>query len=364
MSVASFEDWSGYEPDRGEELAPPITAHQYVDRGSAVAVDEELFHDRIVRFLYSTTRERLPSMFRMLTSRYVSDLMGYLNFDLPLAPHLTGNLKFLERCGVDLGECVAAPHELRTSRDIFERKIRYWDCRPTPEHTDAVVSPADSRVVVGSLRFGAPLGIKDKFFSFPELLGERRRSWLRTFEDGDFAIFRLTPDKYHYNHTPVAGRVVDIYTLGGGYHACNPSAVVELVTPYSKNRRVVTVIDTDIEGGTGVGLVAMVEVVALMIGAVEQRYSSFRYQAARPVVPGMMLRRGQPKSLFRPGSSTVVVLFERDRIRFADDILENQRRLDIHSRFSSAFRTPLVETDVNVRSLIATRRSPASTELA
>ena len=52
-----------------------------------------------------------------------------------------------------------------------------------------------------------------------------------------------------------------------------PGAVVALVTPYSKNSRVVTIIDTEVPGGTGVGLVAMIEVVALMIGEVVQCYS-------------------------------------------------------------------------------------------
>ena len=37
--------------------------------------------------------------------------------------------------------------------------------------------------------------------------------------------------------------------MSGRYHSCNPNAAVQLLTPYSKNRRVVTVIDTDCEGG-------------------------------------------------------------------------------------------------------------------
>ena len=94
--------------------------------------------------------------------------------------------------------------------------------------------------------------------------------WLRAFRKADFAILRLTPDKYHYNHTPVAGRVVKIYPISGEYHSCNPAAVVTVVTPYSKNKRVVTIIDTDVPGGTGVGLVAMIEIVALMIGDIVQ----------------------------------------------------------------------------------------------
>ena len=67
----------------------------------------------------------------------------------------------------------------------------------------------------------------------------------------------------------------------------------------------------------------------------------------------MMLRIGAPKALFRPGSSTVVLLFQRDRIRFADDLVRNQQRREVRSRYSRAFGQALVETDVAVRSLLA-----------
>jgi phosphatidylserine decarboxylase len=71
------------------------------------------------------------------------------------------------------------------------------------------------------------------------------------------------PEKYHYTHCPASGVVRDIYDLPGAYHSCHPAATVALAAPFSKNRRVVTIIDTDVANGSGVGLVAMIEVVAL-----------------------------------------------------------------------------------------------------
>ena len=114
-------------------------------------------------------------------------------------------------------------------------------------------------------------------------------------------MFRLTLDKYHYNHAPVAGVVKDFFVLDGACHACNPSAVVAVVTPYSKNRRHVTLIDTDVPGGSQVGMVAMVEVAALMIGDIVQCYSDEKYASPKPMTRGLFLRRGAPKSRYRPG---------------------------------------------------------------
>ena len=116
-----------------------------------------------------------------------------------------------------------------------------------------------------------------------------------------------------------------------------------------------TVIDTDTDTGTRVGCVAMIEVVAMMIGDIVQCYSETAYNNPKVVTPGMSLKKGQPKSLFRPGSSTTVLIFEKDRVRFSDDLWRNMFRRNVFSRFSQGFGMPLVETNVRVRSEIGRR---------
>jgi phosphatidylserine decarboxylase len=111
--------------------------------------------------------------------------------------------------------------------------------------------------------------------------------------------------------------------------------------------------DTDVPGGTGIGKVAMLEIAALMIGDIVQCYSETKYDSPRPVIKGMTLQKGKPKSLFRPGSSVDVLIFEKNKIRFSADILDNLNRTDIQTRFSSHFTKPLVETEVMVRSAVA-----------
>ena len=338
------------------------TAHQYIARDSGALCDEPLFGDRLVRLLYHRVRENAPALFRLLTSSRMTDILGFVNYDLPFGSGQTACSRFLRELNVDLSECLAQPAELDTPRKVFERQIRYWDCRPMPGDRDAVVSPADARVLVGSTSDTSALFIKDKFFTFEELLGGDNYPWLYSLREGDFALFRLTPDKYHYNHTPVSGKVLDIYEIDGAYNSCNPAAIVKVATPYSKNRRVVTIINTDVEGGTGVGLVAMIEVVALMIGDIVQCYSKERYQEPRPVVPGMFVEKGQPKSLYRPGSSTDILVFQKGRVDFAPDLVENQSRTDAVSRFTKGFGAPLVETDIRVRAVLGKARQAQITK--
>ena len=326
--------------------------HQYIERNTRQINTEQFYGNQAIEYLYSNIREQSPWLFRRLTSARTSRFLSYMNYSGILADRMKDHLNLQSMLNINAEECVDSPEKMDSLRKIFERKIRYWKCRPMPNDPMSIVSPADSRMLFGSFAETSSLFIKGKFFDYEEMLGPGKRTWLNAFQEGDFAVFRLTPEKYHYNHTPVAVKVIDFYPISGSYHACNPNAIVSVVTPYSKNKRIVTIIDTDVEGGSNAGIVAMVEVVALMIGDIVQCYSEEEYDKPLPVGTGMFLEKGKPKSLFRPGSSTVVLIFQKDRVRFADDIAANMFYPDAQSIFSLGFGKSLVETDVRVRSYI------------
>jgi len=326
--------------------------HGYIRRDSGCVAQEELLADPAIRFIYGPLREKAPWFFRLLVGRSVTGLLGFVNYDLALNARLSASSRFLRKIGLNTDECLLPPEEMDTPRKIFERGIAYWRCRPMDEAPGVIVSPADSRMHLGSLDQSSTLFLKGKFFDFRELLGEERHLLHRRFDGGDYAVFRLTPEKYHYTHTPVSGVVTAHYGVDGSYHSCNPSAAIALASPLSKNRRVVTLIDTDVEDGSEIGTVAMVEVVALMIGDIRQCYSGERYHDPVSVAPGLFLKKGMPKALFRPGSSTVVLFFEQGRMAFSRDLLDNQGRHDVANRFAAWLERPLVETEVCVRATI------------
>jgi phosphatidylserine decarboxylase len=327
--------------------------HQYIERETSRVRDEKIFGHQLVDFIYSDVRENAGTIFRALTSARITSLLAYFYYDCALGSRVTGTKGLFRAFGVDLSECIDAPRFLDTARKVFERKIKYWQTRPMPDDTRAIVSPSDSKMLLGSFSDTSRLFLKDKFFEFEELLGTDKKTWLTAFRDGDFAVFRLTPEKYHYNHAPVTGKVLDVYQIPGAYHSCSPEAVITIATPYSKNKRVITIIDTDVEGGTHAGLVAMVEVVALLIGDIVQCYSEHRYNYPQWVTRGMFLNKGQPKSLYRPGSSTNVLIFQKGRVEFSEDLIENMHHCGARSIFTSGFGRAMVETEVKVRSGIA-----------
>lgn len=331
-----------------------INSHQYIKRDNGQVVTERLLGDRWIQFLYSDMRERAPHLFKALTSSRASNLLSRINFEGFKAKSPRKTFELIHAWGLDVSEFLDEPETLDSPYKLFTRKIRYWECRPMPDDASAVVSPVDGRVLLGSFARENLLFIKSKFFNFNDLIGRAKGRWRGAFEDGDFAVFRLTPDKYHYVHAPVSGRVVDIYQIDGACHSCNPGALINLAEPLSKNKRAATIIDTDCPGGTGVGLVAHIEIGALMVGEIEQCYSKRRYDDPEEVFPGLELQKGRPKSLFRPGGSTVVLVFQPHRVGFAQDIIANQRSPKASSRYTLGFGDPLVETDLMVREYIGT----------
>jgi phosphatidylserine decarboxylase len=332
-----------------------IAPHQYIERETSSVRTEQFCGDRWLNWAYRALWEDPAWLMTALTSRRTTQVLGFFNYDRPFAATQAAVAKFARALAVDLSECLDAPDRLNTPRRLFQRRLRYWQVRPMDGDPRAIVSPADARLLLGSFADDSSLFLKGKFFDHDELVGRDRSQWRRLFQQGDWAIFRLTPDKYHYNHSPVSGRVVDWYEISGRYHSCNPGPVVVAATPYSKNKRVVTIIDTEVPGGSRVGVVAMIEIVALMIGQIDQCYSAVAYDHPKPMQVGMMIEKGRPKSLYRPGSSTDVLLFEPGRVIFSEDLVRNRFRPGVQSRFSQGFGRPLVETDVRVRSTIGWR---------
>jgi phosphatidylserine decarboxylase len=322
--------------------------HQYIERATGSIRNERLFADPLVRFLYNEIRENAGWLFKALTSPQASHILGVLQYDLCFfSPHrIKALMRDLDVC---LEECLN-PEHFRTARAVFERKIRYWSCRPQPPAFPCVLAPSDSRMLPLNLSTHSLFPVKGKFFDLKTLMGES--PWHERFAGGRAAVFRLTPDKYHYNHCPVSGEVLETFMVEGRCHACHPDAVVREVTPFSRNRRLVTLVDTDIPQGSGVGLVAMVEVVALMIGGIREAYSHKAYENPQALRPGMRIQAGCPKSLFYPGSSTVVLLFEPLRMDFEEDLVANSLRRDVQSRFCEGFGPGLVETDLRMGEVI------------
>ncbi len=327
-------------------------AHQYIPLSGAGSVDESLLADRIIGFLYSTARERPSVLQRVAASRLASTLLASWEFDWPLSRPLPSIAATAERMQINLDEVYGDLRTWRTLRDLFERKIRFWETRPIDANSRIVSSPADGKALTFGFAHDAMMPIKSKWVAAAELIGSQALAESLTPFSG--VIVRLTPDAYHYVHAPVSGIVRSHEWIEGALHSCNPAALVTFANPYAMNLRRVTVIDTDVYHGSRVGMVVVVNVAAMMIGRIDDAYSENRYDEPQPINPGTFVTRGQPMALFRPGSSTSIVLWQQSRAALEPALVRNACRTDVQSRFSDWLLSPWVESAVRVRSTLAT----------
>src|SRR4249920_1092592 len=134
--------------------------HHYIERDTGQICSERPIGDWIVNYLYSKKREEVPFVYQLLGSQWFSGFLGWVNYDFPLGQSISGIRRFLKNCAIDLSECLDKPEELDSARKVFERRIRYWQCRPMTDETSAIVSPSDSRVLMGSFKDTSTLFLK------------------------------------------------------------------------------------------------------------------------------------------------------------------------------------------------------------
>jgi phosphatidylserine decarboxylase len=149
--------------------------------------------------------------------------------------------------------------------------------------------------------------VKGAKFSLSELLEDDALAG--KFKGGGMIISRLCPVDYHRFHFPVAGVPDEARLINGCLYSVSPIALRRNVRYLVQNKRMVTRIDS-----ARFGEVAMLEIGATMVGSIAQLY-----------VENRAVAKGEEKGWFKFGGSCVITLFERGRLRFDDDLVEQSR---------------------------------------
>ncbi len=131
----------------------------------------------------------------------------------------------------------------------------------------------------------------------------------KKYEDGTFVIFRLAPADYHRFHFPVDGKVGVNNKIRGDYCSVSTHAIKRNFRIFCENKREYSIITTE-----NFGDVVMVEVGATMVGIVQTfKENSF-------------IKKGDEKGYFLFGGSTCILVFEKDKVKIDEDILENTKK--------------------------------------
>ncbi|CUA68523.1 phosphatidylserine decarboxylase [Rhizoctonia solani] len=235
---------------------------------------------------------------------------------------------FIEFHNLNVDEIKDPLDSFKSFNEFFYRKLKET-ARPVeePGNPSRIVSCADCRMMAfETVSEATRLWIKGREFSVNRLLGGTYAHEAPKYDGGALGIFRLAPQDYHRFHSPVDGVVGPMTYIAGEYYTVNPQAIRTQLDVYGDNARKIVPIDSPI-----FGRVMCVCVGAMMVGSI-----------MTTVKEGEQVARGQEFGYFAFGGSTIVMLFEKGKLTWDDDILNNS-----HSTLETLVR---VGMGVGVRS--------------
>jgi len=200
----------------------------------------------------------------------------------------------------------------KTFNEFFYRKLKDG-ARPidSPDDSSVLTSSADCRLTTfESVSDATKFWIKGKNFNLKNLFKDDGLA--NDFDGGSLAIFRLAPQDYHRFHAPTDGKVESIKEIPGEYYTVNPMAIKENLDVLTDNKRVVTIIST-----SAFGKMALVSVGALMV-------ASINFTGAKEV--GNTLKKGDEVGYFAYGGSTVILVFQKDKVVWDQDLLDTSKQ--------------------------------------
>ncbi|MDO5708206.1 MAG: phosphatidylserine decarboxylase [Andreesenia angusta] len=215
---------------------------------------------------------------------------------------------FVENYDINMDEFIRNNiDDYKSFNDFFYRKIKE-EARPYSKEKNILISPADSRALfINNINKKISFPIKGFEFNLSNLIMDENLEV--KFLNGDMAIFRLCPTDYHRYHFIDDSRVKKAYNIDGALYSVNPIALNIIKDLYSKNKRNLTLIETE-----NFGDILYIEIGATFVGSIVQTYE-----------PNFINKKGDEKGYFKFGGSTIILIFENNRIEFDKDLVENTK---------------------------------------
>ena len=229
--------------------------------------------------------------------------------------------KFAEFYHINLDEIQGNIEDYKTFNEFFARALK-TGARPTDNNPKSIISPADGRISqYGNLLKNAQLQAKGHYFSTDALLGDEKDAAL--FDDGKFITVYLSPSDYHRVHMPFDGKLAKMTYIPGEFFSVDPIYTRNIPELLSRNERVVCLFDT------ALGKMAVVFVGATIVRSITTSWAGIvTPRESREIYSvdydkkNISYAKGDEIGKFTMGS-TIICLFEKDKINFENLILEN-----------------------------------------
>jgi len=252
-------------------------------------------YDCTTRFLYNTVPGRI--LLKLLITKTISQLAG-LTLRCPASRVLIK--KFIKQNNINMEEYRDV--KFKSFNDFFIRKIKE-EFRPLPENEFDVAAPSDGKLTAYPISAESVFSIKHSKYSIESML--RDKELADEFSGGVCLIFRLTPDDYHRYIYVDDTEVLQQKHIKGVLHTVRPIAF-ERYDVFCENTREYTVLQTK-----NFGKVVQMEIGALFVGRISNNNKN------------RAIKRGDEKGMFEFGGSTIVMLYQKDKVTIDKTIYEN-----------------------------------------
>ncbi len=275
---------------------------QYIERETGHLVKEFVPSEGMLKWLYNSSLGKVTlhtlvkrKMLSMLGGWYMSSRLSKKRID-----------KFITQYQIDLSNYKITDSKAYLNfNDFFFRKIQ-TDKRPIGE---GVVSPADCKMLAfDSVRDVSSFFVKGSEFTIESFL--RNEELANKYADGSMLIARLAPTDYHRFHFPADGQISESKSIKGRYFSVSPMALKKSLEIFCQNFRVYSSLKTE-----DFGDILVSEVGATMVGSIIQTYQD-----------NSQIKKGEEKGYFAFGGSTLVLFFEKGKVKLSTDLLNNTKK--------------------------------------
>ena len=225
---------------------------------------------------------------------------------------------FINAYKVNMDEADGEIEDFATFNDFFSRALQKG-ARPIDAAADSIVFPADGKISqFGDLCGDFQLQAKDHYFTTAALLGSHDDA--KAFTDGKFITVYLSPQDYHRVHIPLTGKLLKMTYIPGELFSVNPLYTANIPELFSRNERVVCLFET------AIGKMAVVFVGAAIVRSIVTAWAGTVAPASKAEIStetyekqNISFAKGDEIGKFMMGS-TVICLFEKNKIEFADGL--------------------------------------------
>ena len=268
-------------------------------RGSDSVITEKVPGGGFLSFLYGGNPLGKLSLFLLVKRKVFSvgfgKYMSSSRSQKKIAP-------FVEKHQIDLNEYVQPEGGYQSFNDFFYRHIKP-ECRLIE---NGAVTPADGRIVAFNyISDTQKFFVKGSEFNMNSFLCDNTLA--QKYKEGAMMIVRLAPVDYHRFHFPVSGKVTKSKIISGFYYSVSPLALRKKTEIFCQNQR-----EYCIQSSEEYGDVLICDVGATLTGGIVQTYQEDTY-----------MEKGDEKGYFAFGGSTLMVLFEKGKIQFSEDLIKN-----------------------------------------